>query len=318
MLIGSVCMSHSPLLEKVRAPEKTEKAFNDALDRVRDMIAALEPDLVVMFYPDHVNGFFYRLMPSFCVGIEGESLGDYGSAAGKLSLPVPVAEDLAQSIVDQGVNTAVSYKIAVDHGAVQPLELLSARHEMPPFIPIFVNSAAAPRPTFERVRALGRAVGTWASARPERILVMGSGGLSHDPPVPALATANAQAREMLIEGREMTFQQRFARSNRVVGEGAKALQGKSELLPLDPEWDKALLEDFKAGNLNALDGSSDDELTRVCGRGGHEVRTWFAALSCLNEAKGGYEGTVEFYEPVDAWLTGMGIFTAVPKAAATA
>ncbi len=308
-------MSHSPLLDKIRAAEETEKAFNDALDTVRDKVAALEPDLVIMFYPDHVNGFFYRLMPSFCVGIEGESLGDYGSAAGKLTLPVPVAEDLAQSIVDQGVDTAVSYKIAVDHGAVQPLELLSERHEMPPFIPVFVNSAAAPRPTFDRVRALGRAVGKWAAARPERILVMGSGGLSHDPPVPALATANPQVREMLIEGREMTFQQRFARTNRVLGEGVKAREGKSELLPLDPEWDKGLLDAFMAGNLTTLDQMPDDVLTRTGGRGGHEVRTWFAALACLQEA-GEYEGTVEYYEPVDAWLTGMGVFTAVPKAAA--
>lgn len=314
MLIGSVCMSHSPLLDKIRASEETEKAFNDALDRVRDKVAALKPDLVLVFYPDHVNGFFYRLLPSFCVGIEGESLGDYGSAAGKLTLPVQLAENLAQSVVNQGVDTAVSYKMAVDHGAVQPLELLAERHEMPPFIPIFVNSAAAPRPTFDRVRALGRAVGKWAKARPERILVIGSGGLSHDPPVPQLATANPQVREMLIEGQALTFQQRFARTNRVLGEGTKSLQGKSELLPLDPKWDKWLLDAFTAGDLTALDDTPDDVLTQTGGRGGHEIRTWFAALACLQEA-GDYEGTVEFYEPVDAWLTGFGVFCAVPKAA---
>ncbi len=315
MLVGSVCMSHSPLLDRNRAPEETERAFNEALDRVRDKVAALKPDLVIMFYPDHVNGFFYRLMPSFCVGIEGESLGDYGSAAGKLTLPVAVAEDLAQSVIDQGVDTAVSYKMSVDHGAVQPLELLSERHEMPPFIPVFVNTAAAPRPTFDRVRALGRAVGKWAQERPERIVVMGSGGLSHDPPIPALKGAPPQVREMLIEGREMTFQQRFARTNRVLAEGTKSLEGKSELLPLDPEWDKGLLDAFMTGDLTSLDQTPDDVLTQTGGRGGHEVRTWFAALACLQEA-GEYQGTIEFYEPVDAWLTGMGVFTAVPKAAA--
>lgn len=312
MLIGSVCMSHSPLLDKIRASAETEKAFNDALDRVRDKVAALKPDLVIIFYPDHVNGFFYRLLPSFCVGIEGTSIGDYGSAAGKLTLPVPVAEDLAQSVIDQGVDTAVSYKIELDHGGVQPLELLSERHDMPPFIPIFVNSAAAPRPIFERVRALGRAVGKWAMARPERILVIGSGGLSHDPPVPQFATASPQVREQLIEGHDMTFQQRFSRSNRVLGEGTKSLQGKSDLLALNPEWDKGLLDAFLAGDLTKLDQTSDEDLTKIGGRGGHEVRAWFAALACLKEA-GEYDGTVDFYEPVDAWLTGMGVFSAVPR-----
>lgn len=139
MLVGAICMSHSPLLER-RATQETEKAFEEALDRVRDKIAVLKPDLVVVIYPDHVNGFFYKLLPSFCVGVEGSSIGDYGSSAGKLALPVQAAEELGAHIVNSGVDTAISYKMDVDHGAVQPLELLFTRYEMPAFIPVFVNS----------------------------------------------------------------------------------------------------------------------------------------------------------------------------------
>jgi len=315
MLIGSVCMSHSPLLDGVRAPVEAEKGFRQALSRVHEKIAKLKPDLIVMMYPDHVNGFFYRLLPSFCVGIEGVSVGDFGSAPGALSLPVPAAEELAEFIVQEGVDTAISYKMALDHGAIQPLELLSENHEMPPFIPVFVNTAFAPRPTFARVRALGRAVGKCAEAHPERILIIGSGGLSHDPPIPALAGADPQVRAQLINGNDLTFQQRFARTSLVMQEGEKMMKGESKLRPLNPAWDQAMLDAFTTSKLDILDDIPDDELTRTAGRGGHEIRTWFATLAAF-DVVGGYEASVEFYEPIEAWLTGMGILTAIPKPAA--
>lgn len=62
----------------------------------------------------------------------------------------------------------------------------------------------------------------------------GSSGRA-DPPVPALKVTKPQVREMLMEGREMAFQHRFAPTNRVLAEGTKSLRGQSELLPLDPE-----------------------------------------------------------------------------------
>ena len=110
----------------------------------------------------------------------------------------------------------------------------------------------------------------------------------------------------------MTFQQRSARSTRVLGEGVKMMKGQSELLPLNPEWDHMLLDAFISANLDVLDHTTDAEITATGGRGGHEVRTWFAALAAL-QATGGYAASIEYYEPVDAWLTGMGILTAVPS-----
>ncbi|MET3354320.1 UNVERIFIED_ORG: 2,3-dihydroxyphenylpropionate 1,2-dioxygenase [Xanthobacter viscosus] len=312
MIVGAICMSHSPLLDKVRAPAETEAAFNEALERVRDKVFALKPDLAVVFYPDHLNGFFYDLLPAFCVGIEGYSVGDYGSSAGRLTVPVPLAEELVRSIIHDGVDTALSYKIVVDHGAVQPLELLAIGHDLPPFIPVFINSAAAPRPTFRRVRAMGEAVGRWAARRPERVLLIGSGGLSHDPPIPAFAGAAPELRNMLINGiGNITFEQRFARTSKVVGEGVKVQMGLSNLRPPNPEWDRMLLDAFVSAKLDVLDESDDDELTDICGRGGHEIRTWVATLAALS-SQGEYQATVDFYQPVEVWLTGMGVMTAIP------
>ena len=307
MIVGSVCMSHSPLLDRNRAGSDIEREFNDALRRAAEFVAGVEPDLTVVFHPDHINGFFYSLLPSFCVGIEGKSVGDYGTVAGKLDIPEGVAVDCATSALKSGVDVALSYRMEVDHGATQPLELLSQQRNLSRVIPIFINCVAAPRPTFARVRALGKAVGEWAARRPERILVIGSGGLSHDPPVPALATATPEVRARLIDGGPLTHGERLVRQNRALDEGHKLAAGTSKILPLNPTWARMLLDAFVDRKLDVLDEMEDEALTDIGGRGGHEVRTWVATLAALGA---GYNAEVLFYEPIDEWITGMGIMTA--------
>ena len=88
--------------------------------------------------------------------------------------------------------------------------------------------------------------------------------------------------------------------------------GTSKLLPPDPSRDRMLLDAFVGGKLSVLDSTSDDELTRVGGRGGHEVRSWVAALAALGP---GYRASALFYEPINEWITGMGILTGTPAQA---
>lgn len=317
MLVGTLCMSHSPLMDTAPVAADVRTRFDAALARVRTTVADLRPDLAVIFYPDHVNGFFYGLLPSFCVGIEGESIGDFGTAAGRLAIPEAIASDLAAAVVDDGVDTALSHRMAVDHGAVQPIEILAESGKVLSFIPVFVNCAAAPRPTFARVRALGAAVGRWAASRPERILVIASGGLSHDPPLPNLADADAATRERLVAGGPLPYARRVERQKRTLAEGAKMVAGTSTLRPLNPAWDLALLDAFAAGDLTTLDGLGDEAISGIGGRGAHEVRAWIAALAA-QAATGAYAATLEFYAPIDEWITGMGILTALARPAATA
>lgn len=309
MIVGSVCMSHSPIMDRNRAAPDAEQRFWSAIEKAADYVAEADPDLVVVFHPDHVNGFFYKLLPSFCIGIEGVSLGDFGTVAGKLDIPENRALSCAEHTLKEGVDVAISYRIDVDHGGVQPIELLSAKVPLTRMIPIFVNCALAPRPTMARVRALGEAVGRWAASCPEKVLIVGSGGLSHDPPIASLATATPEVRQRLIDGGPLTHSSRTARQNNVLGEGPRYAAGQSKLLPLDTGWDKMLLDAFTACDLTALDASDDDTISHTGGRGGHEVRCWIAALAALGQ---GYSSEVLFYEPIPEWLTGMGIMTATP------
>ncbi|MBC7152670.1 MAG: 3-carboxyethylcatechol 2,3-dioxygenase [Rhizobium sp.] len=296
-------------MDRNRAAPDAEQRFWSAIEKAADYVAEADPDLVVVFHPDHVNGFFYKLLPSFCIGIEGVSLGDFGTVAGKLDIPENRALSCAEHTLKEGVDVAISYRIDVDHGGVQPIELLSAKVPLTRMIPIFVNCALAPRPTMARVRALGEAVGRWAALCPEKVLIVGSGGLSHDPPIASLATATPEVRQRLIDGGPLTHSSRTARQNNVLGEGPRYAAGQSKLLPLDTGWDKMLLDAFTACDLTALDASDDDTISHTGGRGGHEVRCWIAALAALGQ---GYSSEVLFYEPIPEWLTGMGIMTATP------
>ena len=309
MIVGCICLSHSPLKDRNRADPDVEMRFDAALHTAATFVEASAPDLAIIFYPDHVNGFFYGLLPPFCIGIAGTSIGDYGTAAGALDIPEDRARALAEFVLGSGIDAAISYDMKVDHGAVQPLEWLSERYPLTRLVPIFINCAAPPLPGFERVRALGAAVGAWARQAPERVLIVGSGGLSHDPPIPEIANASADVRTRLIEGASLNHAQRSARQNRARAEGSAMARQQSSLLPVNPVWDRMILDAFAAGDLKILDETSHEAITATGGRGGHEVRTWSAALAAIGP---GYAATELFYEPINAWITGMGVFQAVP------
>lgn len=309
MIAGCICLSHSPLKDRNRPRAAVEQRFARAIESAASFVAEQKPDLTVVFYPDHLNGFFYNLLPSFCIGLEGASIGDYGTAAGKLDIPEDRAADLARSVITAGVDAAISHSMKVDHGGVQPLEWLSEKHPLFKMIPIFVNCASPPLPTFERARALGRAVGDWARRAPDRVMIIGSGGLSHDPPVPALASAPPEVRNLLVTGGSLDFAQRFRRQHRAHEEGNAMAVGHSTLLPANAEWDRKLLDAFISGDLSILDDETDTAISQVGGRGGHEARAWIAALAALGP---NYSAQELFYEVVDEWITGMGIMQATP------
>jgi 2,3-dihydroxyphenylpropionate 1,2-dioxygenase len=73
-----------------------------------------------------------------------------------------------------------------DHGFTQPLALLAGDVARYPVLPIFINGAAHPLPPAPRGGAGARG-GALLAGRPERVLILGSGGLSHDPPTPKWA-----------------------------------------------------------------------------------------------------------------------------------
>ena len=68
MSVAIVCASHTPLMYKGPASNETEQRVRTAFGQLGNFVKEFSPDYIIQFAPDHFNGFFYDLMPSFCVG----------------------------------------------------------------------------------------------------------------------------------------------------------------------------------------------------------------------------------------------------------
>lgn len=307
MITAAIGLSHSPLLDRARADPIVERGFSDAVADAAAVMRDARPDAIIVFFPDHMNGFFHGDIPDFALSETADSLGDYGTAPGAIDVPGYLVRSLSASLLAQGIDVPLLSHMIVDHGAAQPMELLRTTS---PVIPFFINCALAPRPSFRAVEALGKAIGIWAQAVNKRIVVIGSGGLSHDPPLPIRTAEDLDAPSA---PRTLSHQERATRQMRVYDAALTFGTGEAGACrPLSPAWDNALLDALESGRTDIAADWDDQAVIEASGAGGHEVRCWVAAFAALAVA-GPYDVRRRHYAPVAEWLTGMGLLAATPS-----
>lgn len=304
--LQAVCLSHTPLRGLLDPLPDVLAEIDSALAGVRRKVQAFAPELVVLFAPDHFNGFFYDLMPPYCIGMEAEAIGDFGTPAGHLSVDSELASACAGFLLKSGIDMCVSHRMRVDHGFSNPLHDLFGGVDRVPVVPIFINCVAPPLPTTTRVRELGRTVGRWATATGKRVLVVGSGGLSHEPPVPTLAGASPEVAERLIAGRNPGKEANQARLGRLMDAARRLAAEDTQVKPLNPRWDREFLALMSRGGWADFDAHDDETISREAGKSAHEVRTWLAAMSAI-EGLADLHVAVEYYRPVPEWIAGFGV-----------
>src|SRR6201987_6006197 len=297
MTAAAVGLSHSPLIGKNDPAPDVLGRVQTAVHAARAFVADFAPDLVVLYAPDHYNGFFYKEMPPFCLGTEAHSVGDFGCAGGQLSVDAEAAKALAQGVLNRGVDLTVSARMTVDHAFAQPLETLFDGIDRVPVVPIFVNGVATPLCPVHRIRPLGTGVGQAAAELDRRVLFVASGGLSHDPPVPVLDGAPPRVADALIEGHPPTPEQRGRGEERVIEAGRRYAAGSTAMIPINPAWDNRLLDLLERAEMTMFDNWTVDEMAAEGGGSAHEVRTWIAAFASL-AAPGDFHINYRFYEPV--------------------
>lgn len=308
MTVAVLCASHTPLKHE-REPAPGVRAEVDAcFGKLRAAVHAFDPEVVVAIGPDHFNAFFYRLMPPFCIGAAARSVGDWKTPEGDLPCDAALAERCVDHVQAAGIDTALSHRMGADHGITQLLEEIIGWHSLPTVLPVFVNCAAPPLPPLARVERLGDALGAFIAGLSARVLVMASGGLSHDPPIPALADASPAVRERLIAGGTLDAEARAARQSRVLADAARQSEGTSAQRPLNPDWDRRLMAHFGALDLDPVTALDDATITRDAGCGGHELRAWLAAAAAARAA--GLERLEHrYYRAIPEWVAGFGVMT---------
>ena len=309
MSVKLKCLSHTPL-RGLNDPGADVVAEVDAiLAQSRAEVEAFDPELIVIFAPDHYNGLFYDLMPPFVIATAAESVADYQTLPGPLSIPSELALEMAKFILNHDVDIALSHRLQVDHGCTQTLEEMTGSLTRYPVIPIIINSVAPPFGPYRRIRKLGEAVGQFLATLNKRVLILGTGGLSHEPPVPLLSGAPDDIANFLIAGRNPTPEARAARQARTIATGKIFGTPACDLTPLNVEWDLAFIETLVSGRLSEIDDFSIEEISKAAGRSTHEVRTWVAAFSSL-AANGAYTARQDYYRPINEWIAGYGVVSA--------
>lgn len=311
MTITVKCLSHTPLRGLNDPGDDVVREVDAVLSRSRTEVEAFDPELIVIFAPDHYNGLFYDLMPPFVIATAAESVGDYNTLPGPLSVDRDTALAMARFILDADVDIALSHRLQVDHGCTQTLEELTGSLTRYPVVPVIINSVAPPFAPYRRVRKLGEAVGRFLATLDKRVLVLGTGGLSHEPPVPLLAGAPEEIANFLIAGRNPTPEARAARQARTIAAGKIYGTPESPLTPLNPDWDLGFIDTLVSGRLEEVDAFSVEEISKAAGRSTHEIRTWVAAFAAL-AAAGPYTARTDYYRPISEWIAGYGVVSAQP------
>jgi 2,3-dihydroxyphenylpropionate 1,2-dioxygenase len=139
--------------------------------------------------------------------------------------------------------------------------------------------------------------------------VVGSGGLSHDPPTPRIDHSDPGSTQRLIDRATPSQAELDAREGRVIKAARDLVNGGGPCLPPDDQWDRDFLQSFVSGRLTDFDAMTDAEIDRVAGFGAHEVRTWVAAAAAAQHM-GNPPAELRYYHLVPEWITGMGIVTA--------
>jgi 2,3-dihydroxyphenylpropionate 1,2-dioxygenase len=308
-----VGLSHTPLMGLNAVDTAVQRDIDEALSALRDAVHAWAPEQLILIGPDHYNGFFNELMPPFCIGDDAVAVGDYLTPAGRLNVDASTAIELATHLMDADFDVAVSRRMRVDHGFAQALQVIWGGLDTPPLVPVFMNAVAQPGiPRLRRCRALGAAIGRFLDTDPRRTLVIGSGGLSHEPPVPTLAHPDPGVRERITVRRETTDAERAAKTQRVMAAGIALARGDATLKPLNPDWDRRWMDALADDRLDALIGLDEGGITRDAGLSGHESKTWLIARAAV---PGPLVCPLRWYRAIPEWIAGYGamfMHTAVP------
>ena len=190
-VVGGLTTSHIPSVGNAYAKGLFEdpywKPFFDAFPTAHKWLEEKKPDVAIVIYNDHGLNFFLDKMPTFSVGAapeyqnqdEGWGIPVMGAFKGHPEL----SWHIINSLMAENFDLTTCQEMAVDHGFAVPAQLYWGDPDKSAmkFVPICVNTVQHPIPTPARCyalgQALGRALASWKG--PEKIVVVGTGGLSH-------------------------------------------------------------------------------------------------------------------------------------------
>ncbi len=189
IVFAGVC-SHAPGItgRGDRADPVVRDAFYASYDRMRHAIEVQRPDALIVIGAEHFANFFMNNMPAICVGMGEHYEGPIEDEAwlGIKRTRVPGAPELSKRLITdvmQDIDLAYAQEWKFDHGIMVPLSFLTPRYDLP-IVPVNINCQGPPLIPLKRCYEFGRALRRACDRAPERLAIIGTGGISHWPATP--------------------------------------------------------------------------------------------------------------------------------------
>ncbi|HTK36528.1 MAG TPA: extradiol ring-cleavage dioxygenase [Caulobacteraceae bacterium] len=211
LVFAGVC-SHAPGItgREDSAPPELRDGLHAGFGELRDALHAARPDALVVIGAEHFANFFMDNMPAFAVGMADSYSGPiedvdwlhipHRTVRGDAALSEALVAEMLQT-----VDVAYAQEWRFDHGIMVPLHFLDPDNRLT-VIPANINCQGPPLTPLHRAWAFGEALRRAADKVPQRIAVVGTGGISHWPATPDSGRIN--------EAWDRDFLDRWARNDR--------------------------------------------------------------------------------------------------------
>jgi len=211
LVFAAVC-SHAPgITGRAHLAEPARKdALHGELYRLGESLRESRPDALIVIAAEHFANFFMDNMPAYAIGMadhyEGpiEDPGWLGIARTRVPGNAGLSQRLIADVMND-VDVAFAEEWKFDHGIMVPLHFLTPRFDLP-VIPVNINCQGPPLTPLKRAWAFGAALRRACDAVPERVALVGTGGISHWPATPDSGKVN--------EAWDRDFLDRWARNDR--------------------------------------------------------------------------------------------------------
>lgn len=312
-VVGGIGMSHAPGLTgwPDAPPEDVQHRIRASVATIRDYLFDARPDVIVAFLDDHFDNLARNFMPPLSLAVADRHWGPpehyYGMLRMDTTLEVPSSQSFAEHLLRD--LTAAEFDVArlgeVDYcqNLMVPLHLVWPENSFP-VVPIFINVFSPPLISPSRALALGRAVRRSVERRPEKVLFLATGGLSHWPPfwndrsseddplLQRMKRFQTEGRHVLAEDPDLFDD---------FGRYEIEMAAKSEHLLVNEEWDRRFLQAFGEGDDEFMGGMTVEKIAEEAGPGGNEVLNWIALLGAMDSAP----ATILSYDVSPEWITGV-------------
>ncbi len=206
-VVGGFLMPHNPMLtsapEGMGDPDKIKNVYK-AFETISNRVKALRADTVIVIGDDHYTNFGPHCIPRCLIAI-GDVEGPIENWLRLDRTPIennqPLANHILKTGYAEGIDWSFAKTLTVDHSVAIPYHLAVKTNPGVKAIPVYLNCAVAPLIESRRAYQIGqsmlRAVQSWSGK--ERVVVYGTGGISHWVGSPGMGRVNAEFDQRVLD-----------------------------------------------------------------------------------------------------------------------